>query len=186
MFDSFNPVLSLPLTVATSKLIINGTLQTRRRRLSDVLNEADTDHLVLFDTTFVDAGSGRVLAGPATAQIQLDDVLFVHTSDVTESGQEVRTPKRPIEAVLVAPPYVIAGDIHLPFESELSQAVDALTGRFVPVTRARYWTDDEASATHVDLLVVNHARAHVAVPAGVEWQGEALPETVEDAGSNPW
>ena len=95
MFGSFNPVQSLPLTVVTQHLIIGGTLQTRLRRLTDVLNEPDAEHLILFDSTFMEVGSRRVLAGPAVSQVQLADVLFVHTSGPTESGTEMRMPSRP-------------------------------------------------------------------------------------------
>jgi hypothetical protein len=46
----------------------------------------------------------------------------------------------------------------------------------VPVTGAKYWAYGVAEAPNfVDLLVVNHARAHVCIAAGVEWQGEGGP-----------
>jgi hypothetical protein len=187
MFGSFNPVLSLPLTVVTPELIIQGTLQTRLRRLTDVLNEPDCTHLVLLDATFMEVGSRRVVAGSAVSQIQLADVLFVHTADATESGQELRTPKQAIRAVLIAPPFTIEGQIHLPMESEINQALDAFEGKFVPVTNARYWAYGVAeSPNYVDLLVLNHARAHVTVPAGVAWNKEAPADMGSRGGSNPW
>ena len=53
------------------------------------------------------------------------------------------------------------------------------------MTAARYWAYSVAeSPNHVDLLVVNHARAHVAVPAGVEWRKQA-PDLGGGA-ENPW
>lgn len=187
MFGSFNPIQSLPVTVVTPALVIQGTLQTRLRRLTDVLNEPDADHLVLFEATFMEVGSRRVVAGSSVSQIQLADLLFVHTNGPTESGQEMRTPKQAIRAVLIASPYTIEGEIHLPYESELHQAITAFGGRFVPVTGARYWAYGVAeSPNYVDLLVVNHARAHVAVPVGVQWHKEVLPDPGSDSGSNPW
>jgi hypothetical protein len=187
MFGTFNPVQSLPLTVVTQNLVIGGTLQTRLRRLTDVLNEPDAEHLVLFDATFMEVGSRRVLAGPAVSQIQLVDVLFVHTSGATESGTEMRMPKQAVRATLLAPPFTIEGQIHLPYESEIHQALDAFGARFIAVTSARYWAYGVAeSPNHVDLLVVNHSRAHVAIPADVDWHGESPPETDSGGGSNPW
>ncbi|HEX7611391.1 MAG TPA: hypothetical protein VF371_01365 [Candidatus Limnocylindrales bacterium] len=187
MLGSFNPVQSLPLTVVTSSLIIQGSLRTRLRRLTDVMNEPDMDHLVLFEATFTEVGSRRVVAASSVSQIQLADMLFVHTSGATEPGQEMRTPKRPIRAVLIAPPFTIEGQIHMPMEEELQQAVDSLTERFVAVTSAKYWAYGVAeSPNQVDLLVVNRARAHVAIPVGTEWRTGALPDVGSRGDQNPW
>jgi hypothetical protein len=187
MFGTFNPVQSLPLTVVTSQLIVQGNLQTRLRRLTDVLNEPSAEHLILFDATFMEVGSRRIVAGPAVAQVQLDDVLFVHASSPTESGGEMRMPKQPIRATVFISIFTIEGEIHLPYEAELHQALDGFGGRFVPMTRARYWAYSVAeSPNHVDLLALNHARAHFAVPVGVEWRKEAPPDHGSGGGSNPW
>lgn len=187
MLGSFNALQSLPVTVVTPQLVIVGALRTRLRRLTDVLNEPGAVHLVLFEATFMEVGSRRLVAGPAVSQIQLADVLFVHTSGPTESGQEMRTPKQAIRAVMVAPPYTIEGQIHLPYESELHLALDAFEERFTPVTNARYWAYGVAeSPNEVDLLVLNHARAHVAIPAGVEWRSDAPSDMGSHGGSNPW
>ena len=187
MIGSFNPVQFLPLTLVTSNLIIQGSVRTRLQRLMDVMNEPDLDHLVLHDATFMEAGSRRVVASSSVSQIQLADMLFVHTSGRTESGQEMRTPKQPTRATLLAPPYTIEGLIHLPMEEELQQAVDSLSDRFMPVTSARYWAYGVAeSPNEVDLLVVNRARAHVAIPVGTEWRRAVLPDAGSRGGQNPW
>jgi len=186
MFGSFNPVQALPLTVVTPHLIIQGNLRTRLRRLTDVLNEPSTDHLILFDATFMEVGSRRVLAGTTTAQVQLADALFIHTNAETESASTMRMPKQPVRSMLLAPPFTIEGEIHLPYENELSQALDAFAGRFVPVTKARYWAYSVAeSPNYVDMLALNHTRAHVAVPAGATWRAEAPREDSSET-PNPW
>jgi hypothetical protein len=99
----------------------------------------------------------------------------------------MRTPKQPIRATLLAPPFTIEGEIHLGYEAELHQSLDGLGGRFVPVTRARYWAYSVAeSPNYVDLLVLRHDRAHVAVPVGTEWRKEAPLDKGSGGGSNPW
>jgi hypothetical protein len=186
MYGSFNPPLSMQVVVATSGLMIQGTLKTRLRRLTDVLNEPTAEHLILFDATFMEFGSRRAVAGPGTAQIPLDDVLFAHTTGPTESGAEQRVPKQPIQAVVVVSPFTIEGDVHLAYEAELHQGLDALTGRFVPVTRARYWAYSVAeSPNHVDLLAVSHSKAHIIIRAGVAWLTEA-PDAGSGRASDPW
>jgi hypothetical protein len=187
MFGSFNPVTPLPLTVVTPHLIIQGTLRTRLLRLTDVLNEPSAEHLILFDATFMEVGSRRVLAGPATAQVQLSDALFVHANAEVEAATTMRTAKQAVRAIVLAPPFTIEGEIHLPFENELHQALDGFTGRFLPITKARYWAYGVAeSPNYVDMLALNHARAHVAVPAGVQWHAEAPHNEDSGGGSNPW
>ena len=104
----------MPLTVVTPNLIIQGSLRTRLRRLTDVMNEPDVDHLVLFDVTFLEVGSRRVVASSSVSQIQLADMLFVHASGPTESSEEMRTAKQPTRATLLAPPFTVEGQIHLP------------------------------------------------------------------------
>jgi hypothetical protein len=184
MFGAFSPLQSLPITVVTAQLVIQGTIRTRLQRLTDVLNEPDAIHLIVYDATFMEAGSRRVVASASVSQIQLADVLFMHTSGPTEPGTDARTAKQAIKATLLAPPYTIEGQIHLPNESELRQALDAFSDRFVPVTAARYWAYSVAeSPNHVDVLVVNRTRAHVAVAADTEWRGEAADL---GADTNPW
>ena len=185
MFGTFNPAQSLEVTVVTAELVIHGTIQTRLRRLTDVVNEPDAVHLILFEATFMEVGSRRIVAGPATSQVQLPDVLFIHTSGSTASGAEARTPKQAVPATLIVPPFTVEGQIHLPYELELHQALDAFGGRFVPVTGARYWAYGVSEPpNHVELLVVNRSRAHVAISRGVEWLKE--DPNLGNAGSNPW
>jgi hypothetical protein len=188
MFTNFaNPVLSLAVTVVTPQLIIQGTIQTRLRRLTDVLNEPNTSHLLLIDATFMEVGSRRVVADSQVSQVQLADVLFVHTTGPTESGSEVRVPKQPVRATILVPPFTIEGEIHLAYESELRLALDAEEGRFLPVSHARYWAYGVAeSPNEADLVVVNHARAHVAIADGVRWLTEAPVDRGHGSRPDSW
>jgi hypothetical protein len=180
------PLQSLPLTVVTPQLIVQGTIQTRLRRLTDLLNEADVVHLVFADATFMEVGSRRVVAAAPIAQVQLADILFVHTTGAAVLASEGRTPKQAVRATLLAPPFTIEGEIHLAYESELRLALDAYEGRFLPVTGARYWAYGVAeSPNFVDLLAVNHAKAHVAIAADAPWRTEA-PDEGPGSAPNPW
>jgi hypothetical protein len=185
---NLNPVNNWAVTVVTPQLIIGGTVHTRLRRITDVLNEPDIDHLVLYDATFMEVGSRRVIAGGGMAQVQLNDMLFVHTNGSTESGAEMKTPKQPLRATVIVSPYTIEGTIHMPLEDQLYGALDALTGRFMPVTDARYWAYSVAeSPNYVDLLVVNHARSHVAVAPNAEWRPNSdFVRRPPGRDMNPW
>jgi hypothetical protein len=186
MLGGFNPVQELPLTLMTDKLVIQGTVFTRVKRLTDIVNEPDAVHLVLQDVSFMELGSRRVVAQGAFAQVRLTDVLFVHANTSTESTSTMRMPKEPVKATILMPPFTVEGTIHLPYEDELKIALDSYGDRFVPVTGAKYWAYSVAeSPNYVDLLVLNHARAHVCVAAGVQWQGQAGARH-NDGAQNPW
>jgi len=184
--SSFNPPLAMPLTLMTQTLVIQGNLVTRMRRITDVLNEPGAEHLMLSDATFMELGSRRVIAGPAVAQVQLDDILFVHSNGPLEAGSsENRTSKQAVRATLLVAPFTIECQIHLGYEPDVSTALDGVNGRFVPVTAARYWAYSVAeSPNYVDLIVVCRLKTHIVVPANVEWRTEMAPE--RGGGSNPW
>jgi hypothetical protein len=185
MFEAFSPATDMALTILTSRLVIEGTVTTRVRRLVDLVNDANAAHLIVHDAMFMELESGRVLNRAEYAQLWLEDLLILHTREPIESGS-VRTPKQPTPATLLVAPYTVEGTIHLPFESELRMALDAYSDRFVAVTDARYWPNSEPDAPiSVDLAVVNHRRAHVAIAPGVHWDGAAGPVAAETA-ENPW
>ena len=71
MFGNYNdnPPQSIPVTVVSAQLIIQGSIQTRLLRLTDVVNEADVASLVVLDATFMEVGSRRVVAGAAVVTV---------------------------------------------------------------------------------------------------------------------
>lgn len=186
MFESVVPFLQVPLTVVTARLVIDGTVRTRRRRLSDLLNEADEPSLVLTDARFQELGTRRVIGTAMVAQVSLAETLFVHSSAPDESAPEMRTTKRAVPATVHLPPFILEGMIHLPPENELRIALEELHGKFLPLTNARYWAESVGEAVvETGFVVVNHARAHFAVAEGVEWQPtdwEAAPAAPDGSG----
>jgi len=176
MFASFNPVRPLPLTLVTSNLFVQGTIQARVRRLTDVLREADADVLTLEDVKFIEIGSHRIVGNAVVGQVALSDVLMVHTTVNTEGTEELRTSKQPIKVLLMAPPFSIDGLVHLSYEADLAVSIRGLTERWIPVTGARYWAYGVAEEpVSVELLIVNHQKVHISVPRGTEWSPAAPP-----------
>lgn len=171
MFDDFAPLQPMPLTLVTEQLIVHGSVRTRRKRVTDVFNEAEQQTLVLTDVAFYDLQTGDLLEEGATAQVALDSVLFAHANAETGSAPEMRTTKRATKAKLHIPPFTIEGEVHLPLEPELHLALDELQGRYVPVTNASYRsTVGNYQVSGVPLVVVNHSKAHILIPAGTDWQ----------------
>jgi hypothetical protein len=167
----FDPMLTggetsaVPLTLYTDAFVIRGTIRTRQRRVTDVLNLADEPFLVVSNATIDEYGATTMASRSDYAQVNLATVLFAVSDDTLEERPDLRTPKVPEIAMITIPPFRITGRIHLLPQRELHEALSELTGAFIPVTEATYWSDTagEARAT-AQLLAFNHNRAHILAP----------------------
>lgn len=165
MFDL--PAVGRPvaLTLYTDAYIVKGTVQTRFRRVTDILNEAEHEFLVLSDVVFEEFGSRAQAIRAEYAQVNLGAVLFAVADDPVEPMPELRTPKVSERALVTVPPFKVVGRIHLLPERDLRDALDQLVGRFIPVTEALYWSDVVGEArTRALMVAVNHSRAQILAP----------------------
>ena len=168
MFDSLlvgGDLRSIALTLYTDSCVVRGTIRSRQRRITDMLNLAEEPFLVVSGVTIDDYGASSVATRSEYAQVNLATVLFAVSNDPIEARPDLRTPKVPEMAMITIPPFRITGRIHLLPERELHEALSELTGAFFPVTEATFWSDTvgEARAT-AQLLAVNHNRAHILAP----------------------
>ena len=153
------------ITLITDAFVVRGTIQSRHRRITDMLNSADEDFLVLENATFDEFGSSGVVMQTDFAQVNLGTVLFGVADEHVEPTPELRIPKVTERALISIPPFTITGHIHLMPERDLHQALGELLGRFIPVTDAMYWSDRVGEArTSAMVVAVNHHRAHILAP----------------------
>jgi hypothetical protein len=153
------------LTLYTDAFIIRGSLVTRQRRVTDMLNNAEDKFLVLGEVTSDEYGSRGDTIRAEYAQINLASVLFAVADTAVETPPELRTPKVAEEALISVPPFKVTGHIHVMPERNLREALTELTGKFLPVTDAAYWSDKVGEARQVAALVaVNHERAQILAP----------------------
>jgi hypothetical protein len=173
--------LRVNLVLYTDAFVIRGTIRTRQPRITDILNNADEPFLVISDATTDEYGSHGLVSKTEYAQVNLGAVLFAVADAPIVPRPDLRTPKVPEMALISIPPFKITGRIHLLPERDLHEALTELTGSFVPVTEATYWSDTvgEARAT-APMIAFNHARAQILAPhtevdpwAGVDRSGEA-------------
>lgn len=169
------------ITLVTDNFVVRGTIQTRHRRITDMLNTTEHDFLVLEQATFDEFGATGVVMQTDFAQVNLGAVLFGVADEPVEVTPELRVPKVSERALISVPPFTITGHIHLMPGRDLRQALDELMGRFLPVTDATYWSDRVGEARTPALIVaVNHNRAHILAPhrevdpwAGLDRSGES-------------
>jgi hypothetical protein len=153
------------LTLYTDAFVIRGTIRTRQSRISDILNQAEEDFLVLGDAVVDEYGARSGAMRTEYAQVNLGAVLFAVADTVVEARPDLRTPKVPEQALISIPPFRVTGRIHILPERDLREALGELTGRFIPVTDATYWSETigEARAT-APMLAINHTRAQIFAP----------------------
>ena len=163
MFAAFSEMTPIELTLYTDALITRGTIRTRQHRITDILNLSDEPFLVLEDVMVDEVGTRGEPIPAAYAQVNLDSVLFAVVNDPVRHSPELRTPKTQAEAILSVPPFKIIGTIHLlPTGGDLRQALVELTGRFLPVTDATFWSDQLGEGRQQALLLaVNHRRTQI-------------------------
>ncbi len=156
---------TVSLTLYTDAFVIRGTLVTRQRRITDILNNAEDNFLVLGDVTSDEFGSHGSTIRADYAQINLASVLFAVADAAVETPPELRTPKVPEQAMISVPPFKVTGQIHLMPEHNLREALTELTGRFLPVTQAAFWSDKLGEARQTaEIVAVNHGRAQILAP----------------------
>jgi hypothetical protein len=174
------------ITLVTDNFVVRGTIVTRHRRITDMLNTTEHDFLVLEQATFDEFGSSGIVMQTDFAQVNLGAVLFGVADDPVDATPELRVPKVSERALISVPPFTVTGHIHVMAGRDLRQALDELVGRFLPVTEATYWSDRVGEArTNALIVAVNHTRAQILAPhrevdpwAGLDRSGgSASPET---------
>jgi hypothetical protein len=166
MFDLIGgePTL-VPLTLYTDSFVIRGQIRSRQGRVTDILNDADDGFIVLSDVLTDEYGSRSVAGRSEYAQVNLDAVLFAVADTTVEARQDLRTPKVPEQALISIPPFQVLGRIHILPERDLREALGELTGRFLPVTDATFWSDTIGEARQTAVMVaINHHRAQILAP----------------------
>ncbi len=163
MYPAFAELARVELTLYTDALVTKGLYRTRQHRVTDILNRNEQPFLVLEDVEVRELGSAEALVRAAFAQVNLDAVLFAVADVPVEPVAELRTPKHRERAMVSVPPFTIEGTIHLlPTEDNIREALSELTGRFLPVTDAVYWSDRMGEPRREAVIVaVNHSRTQI-------------------------
>jgi hypothetical protein len=167
MFDSMigNEPSLVTLTLYTDAFVIKGSMRTRQGRITDILNQSEEEFLVLSDTVVDEYGTRGVPEKSEFAQVNLAAVLFAVADSTIEARADLRTPKVPEQALISIPPFRVTGRVHVLPERDLREALSELTGRFLPVTDATFWSDALGEArTTAPMIAINHSRAQIFAP----------------------
>jgi hypothetical protein len=184
MFSTVVPERPIELTLYTDSYIARGTARTRTHRLTDVLNDVEHEFVVIEDAVLEEYGGRGEVVRAEFAQVNLDSVLFAVSDTVVEPVAELRVPKVAEQALITVPPFKVVGTIHLMPERDLREALTELTGRFIPVTDASYWSDVMASERlTAGVVACNRSKAQIFAPYRVvdPWAGITTSATQASA-----
>ncbi len=186
MFESVSNERQIEMVLYTDAYRVRGQHRTRLPRLTDVLNHADEPFIILEQVIIEEYGSRGDVVRSDFAQVNLGAVLFGVSDVEVPPTPELRVPKVSEEALITVPPFKITGRIHLLPEREFRVALSELTGRFVPVTEATYWSDSVASSRETaTVLSFNHDRAQILAPHKVVDPWAGLDVTAGQGGGEP-
>lgn len=156
---------TVPLTLYTEQFIVQGAIQTRQHRVTDILNDADQTFLVLEDVSLEEFGSTEPPLRAEYAQVNLGSILFAVSLQSVEPIRELRMPKISERALVSIPPFRVIGHVHLLAERSLRDSLAELQAPFVPVTDADFWSDRLGEGRqHAAMVAVNQARAQIMAP----------------------
>ena len=153
------------MTLYTELFVVRGTILTRQHRVTDILNEASQQFLVLEDVSMEEFGSNDVPTRAEFAQVNLGSILFAVSLQAVDPMRELRTVKTSERALVSIPPFRVIGNVHLLPERSLRDSLAELTAPFVPVTDAVFWSDRLGEGRqNAAMVAVNQSRAQILAP----------------------
>ena len=179
------PRVSVDLYTAAYR--VSGSMGTRFDRVSDILNQVTSTHLLVEQATVSEYADPTATLGARSVHVALDEVLLCVAGTEGTARPEMRIPKRGVRAQIGIPPFRVTGTIYVP---QGSRPVDGLLNaadRFVTVTQATI-----ASAQHpelgrsVEAVAVQRRLAQVLLVADDERPDALLAEILDERRAREW
>lgn len=164
MVDPAAPPALTAVRLYTEHYLVRGRISTPHGSLLAALNGAG-DELVLEDAFFDEFASREIVGQAPFAQVNLAMVILAAPDDEFEEGAEPPERASGEQVMIGVPPYRVTGHVELGKQSDLRQLLDRMSGRFIEVSDATFWSESlNEPRKRTSFLAVNHARAHVVAP----------------------
>jgi hypothetical protein len=162
MVDPAAPPALTAVRLYTEHYLVRGRISTPHG-LVEGLNGSG-EELVLEDAFFDEFASREIVGQAPFAQVNLAMVILAALDDEFEEGAEPSERASGDQVMIGVPPYRVTGHVELG-RSDLRQLLDRMSGRFIEVTDATFWSESlNEPRKRTSMLAVNHARAHVVAP----------------------
>ena len=160
--DGFASVEEVEVEVYTSAYVVTGAVHTPFRRVSDILNQLPSGHLMMERASIREHAQDDEGAVVGTAVVSLDEIFVIVAPGLAgEPRAEMRIERQSVPATLVIPPLRLEGTLYVPIGSDPIEGLLNLAERFVVMTDVVL-----SSAPHpwlareIPVLAVRRARAH--------------------------
>lgn len=154
----------LAVRLYTDACVVRGSISTTAADVYGLLTRGDAEVLELEDVRVAEHTTSELLELPFS-RIAVGTILFGVSDDPDSSAAAIEIPAVPEKALLIVPPFRLTGFIHHANAVELRSALQASTGRFLPLSGAAYWSDSlREPRTAAELVVVNRERVQVLAP----------------------
>jgi hypothetical protein len=164
MVDPVAPAALTAVRFYTEHYLVRGRIATTNGSLLDALNGAGEE--IVIEDAFFDEFASREIVGQAPfAQVNLAMVVLAALDDEFEEGAEPPAGTTVDQIMIGVPPYRVTGHVELGNQPDLRHMLDRMSGRFVEVTDATFWSESlNEPRKRTRLLAVNHGRSHVVAP----------------------
>jgi hypothetical protein len=187
-FGAFGEPGAVEVDVITDAYRVSGIVQTRFRRVTDILNQLAGGHLSIEGATVTEhADPGAAISAPV-ATIDTASILVLAAPGLAGGvSEEMRIPKRAVKASLALPPLLITGTIHVPMGSRPLDGLLNVTDQFLAMTDVAI-----SSAAHPDLghdeeaVAIARARAQIILISDDERPDELLADVLDERTAEAW
>jgi len=164
MVDSAAGPALIAVRLYTDHYLVRGSVATTREGLVDLLN-GTSDYFVLENAFFDEFGSREIIGQASFVKVNLAMVILAVAEETSEPAGEAAPSASRDQVLFAVPPYRITGRVKLPKGQDLRGGLTGVSGRFVEVTEATYWSEPlNEPRTRAPLVAVNHRRSHVVSP----------------------
>lgn len=183
------PVADVEVELYTAAALVRGTISTRLRRISDILNLAGRSELVLTQARvdpLADATGSETFDTPEL-RVRLDEVLLALGGGEGERPPEVEVIKQPVALKICIGPFLLDGQFHLAPGTPPADAFFNPSDRFAPVTDAHlHRLGEPTSARHEPVVAVNRARVDLFAASGEPVGDPELGGYPSAVDARPW
>jgi hypothetical protein len=183
------PVAEVGVELYTAGALIRGTMSTRLRRITDILNLSGMTQVLLHEARvdpLADATGSETFDAPEL-RVRLTDVLLALGGEPGERPPEVEIVKKPTPVTIGIGPFLLDGQFHLAPDTSPADAFFNPIDPFAAITDAHFRRLGEpTSARHEPVVAVNRQRVELFAASEKRMPGDEPERYPEAADPRAW
>ena len=187
-FGGISALKRVEVDLLTDAYRISGAVQTRFGRVTDIVNQLSSTHLLVEHATISEHADPSATMAAPIAVVDVGSILLLAAPGLSgEASSEMRIPKRAVKAHLAVPPIRVTGTIHVAMGSRPLDGLLNVVDRFLAMTDVTI-----ASGPYPQLgraagaVAVARARAQVLLVADDERPDELLADVLDERTAEAW